>query len=131
MDGVPDLSALLKGKLQLLNRLQSILRDRLTPEAMVLLKVVEPSEKGPPKKEPPERGPHLQSIKGSERRLLVQIPRRRKRAKRLRGERPTRFLPKSLLPSMRLPRVRRPKRRRMGGKGLVAGKLSLPIEARA
>lgn len=46
--------------------------------------MVEPPGKGPPK-EPPERGALLQSIKGSEQRLLLQVPRRRKRAKRPRG----------------------------------------------
>ncbi|KAH0873663.1 hypothetical protein HID58_071025, partial [Brassica napus] len=123
MDGVPDLSALLKGKLQLLTKKSTT----IDPQGPSNSGVDVPSEGGGTSREGAskegasrEEGP-IAIDHGAWQRLLLQVPRRRKRPKGLRWERPTRFLPKILLPSMRLPRVRMPKRRRMGGKGLVAG----------
>ncbi|KAH0864217.1 hypothetical protein HID58_081428, partial [Brassica napus] len=61
------------------SRLQSILRDRLTPESTSLLKAVEPPEKKPLEKEPPERRVLLQPIRGGTAETSASGPKKKKK----------------------------------------------------
>ncbi|KAH0873451.1 LOW QUALITY PROTEIN: hypothetical protein HID58_070813, partial [Brassica napus] len=131
MGGVPDLSALLKGKLQPLTK-KSTTVDSQGPSNSGVDVTSEgggTSREGPPKKEPSERKALLQLIRGAGQRLLLQVPRRRKRPKGLKWERPTRFLSKSLLPSMRLLRAKKKKDGRKRSRGGAEGQETVLVGA--
>ncbi|XP_013632981.1 PREDICTED: serrate RNA effector molecule homolog [Brassica oleracea var. oleracea] len=60
------------------NGIFSILRDRLTPESTSLPKAVEPPEKKPLEKEPPERRVLLQPIRGGTAETSASCPKKKK-----------------------------------------------------
>ena len=133
MDGVPDLSSLLKGKLQLLSKkLTTIDPQGLSNSGGAgASECGGTSREGASKEGASREGAPIVVDEGVGAETSASGPKKKKKAKRLRGERPTRFLPKSLLPSMRLPRVQKQKGRRTTRKGLVVGQLPLLIEMRA